>query len=796
LHTFLKMNPTLHGYEYVKKTFEKLGYEHITLKEESFTQDMQYEDALRMLNVLLPFARENGVEFGAKLSNTLAVVNDKGLLPTDEMYMSGRALYPLTINLAKKLTYEFNGELKISYAGGANWFNVEELFEIGIRPITIATDLLKPGGYYRLNQMAIKLEDLMKRSIPQKIDLVKLDKLADNAIFGKRYHREARSHLPMKINKNLEMLKCFTAPCVETCPIHQDVPEYIRLIGEKRYLEAFELILSKNPLPHITGYICDHQCMYKCVRIDYEEPVLIRELKRVAAETGFTEYSKKLSPAVSPNGIKIAVIGAGPAGLASACFLARDGFDVTVFEKTPKIGGTVVHTIPRFRLPQKAIERDVELIKKMGVKFQLNSNENINISDLKSKGFKYINLAIGASRSRMLKLEGDTDSILGAIKFLQNWNKDPKALNPGRNIAVIGGGNSAMDGARAARKTPGVEKVYIIYRRTIKEMPADREELENALKDGVIFKELLNPVALNNGILKCQQMKLGEPDASGRKRPVPIQGKFTEMEIDTVLSAIGEIVDYDLLSRNGIEIDKKGNICVNECNETSVENVFISGDARRGPSTVVESIADAQSVADGILAKENIDRERVEPENCKFDYATRIKDIRAKKGVIVPTVEMLSNDEETAAETRRCLECNFICNKCVEVCPNRANIAIKVAGFQDENQILHLDGFCNECGNCETFCPYNGAPYKDKFTLFWNEADMEENSNNGFLLLSEKNNITFKLRLDQQFYLLNMNSEGELTSLETEYQIKCKQSFEAILDVIWTTYKKYRYVFR
>jgi putative selenate reductase len=796
LHTFLKMNPTLHGYEYVKKTFEKLGYEHITLKEESFTKDMQYEDALRMLNVLLPFARENGVEFGAKLSNTLAVVNDKGLLPTDEMYMSGRALYPLTINLAKKLTYEFNGELKISYAGGANWFNVEELFEIGIRPITIATDLLKPGGYYRLNQMAIKLEDLMKRSIPQKIDLVKLDKLADNAIFGKRYHREARSHLPMKINKKLEMIDCYIAPCVEACPINQDVPEYIRLIGEKRYLEAFELILSKNPLPHITGYICDHQCMYKCVRIDYEEPVLIRELKRVAAETGFTEYSKKLSPAVSPNGIKIAVIGAGPAGLASACFLARDGFDVTVFEKTNKIGGTVVHTIPRFRLPQKAIEQDIELIKKMGVKFQLNSNENINISDLKSKGFKYINLAIGASRSRMLKLEGDTDSILGAIKFLQNWNKDPEALNPGRNIAVIGGGNSAMDGARAARKTPGVENVYIIYRRTIKEMPADKEELENALKDGVIFKELLNPVALNNGILKCQQMKLGEPDASGRKRPVPIQGKFTEIKIDTVLSAIGEIVDYDLLSRNGIEIDKKGNICVNECNETSVENVFISGDALRGPSTVVESIADAQSVADGIRAKENIVPDSIDASDYQFDYEKRQADIRNKKGIIKPTVEILKTIREIAEETTRCLECNFICNKCVEVCPNRANLAIRVPGFDNISQIIHLDGLCNECGNCETFCPYNGAPYKDKLTLFWSDEDMEANRNNGFLLLGEGEEIMFKFRLDEKIYYLVFNKSGKLFNCKSKFEIIDEEIFDNLLAIIWTTFTKYRYVFR
>lgn len=795
LHTFLKMNPTLHGYEYVKNAFAKLGYDHITLKEESFTHDMQWEPAVKMLDVLIPFAKEQGVEFGAKLSNTLSVVNDKGMLPTDEMYMSGRALFPLTINLAKKLSHQYNGELPISYAGGANYFNAKELYEIGIRPITIATDVLKPGGYTKFTQLAYMLDEIMKQPVKDKIELSLLDDLAEDALEGSVYKMETKSQVPMYLDKKLEMMKCFTAPCVETCPINQDVPEYIRLIGEERYLEAFELIISKNPLPHITGFICDHQCMFKCVRNDYEEPVLIRELKRVAAEKGFSQYMKNLKLDVKPNNVKVAVIGAGPAGLASTYFLARQGFDVTIFDMTDKPGGTVIHTIPGFRIPGWAIDNDIELIKSMGVKFEFNTDDKIDVAELKSKGFKYVNLAIGAWKSRTLPLEGDTSKVYGAIKFLQDWNKDNSAIDLGKNVAVVGGGNSAMDGARAAKKTPGVENVYIIYRRTIKEMPADREELDHAVKDGVIFKELINPVSFNDGVLKCQVMELGEPDTSGRRRPVPVEGKFVEMPIDSVLSAIGELVDYDTLKANNIAIDEKGNIKVNEFKETSVENVFISGDAYRGPSTVVESIADGQSVANGILAKEDLDLDRVEPEDYKFDYETRNKEIRAKKGIVKPTVETLKTDEEIALETQRCLECNFICNKCVEVCPNRANIAVKVHGFKDENQILHLDGLCNECGNCETFCPYDGAPYKDKFTLFWNEEDMKVNPNNGFLLISETDNVKFKLRLDEQIYILNMNKEGKLVNLETEHQIKCKQSFDAILNVIWTTYKEHNYLF-
>jgi putative selenate reductase len=559
------------------------------------------------------------------------------------------------------------------------------------------------------------------------------------------------------------------------------------LIGEKRYLEALELIVSKNPLPFITGFICDHKCMLKCVRNDYEEPVLIRELKRVAAENGYDDFLKNLKINNELNGIKVAIIGAGSAGLASAYFLAREGFEVTIFDKTDRPGGTVMHTIPGFRIPSWAIDNDIALIKRMGVKFQMNANADFDLEKLKADGFKYINLAIGAWKSRMLPMEGDTSKVYGAIKFLQDWNKDKNALDLGKNVAVVGGGNSAMDSARAAKRTPGVNNVYIIYRRTIKEMPADREELDNAIKDGIIFKELINPVSLNNDILKCQVMELGEPDESGRKRPLPVEGKFVELEIDTVLSAIGEMVDYDILKKNGIKIDERKNIVVNEFGETSIKNVFIGGDALRGPSTVVEAIADGQKITNSILEKEGIDPKRVEPENYKFDNKIRKQDIRNKKGIINPTVEVLSTNEEISAETNRCLECNFICNKCVEVCPNRANIAIKVPGFKNVNQILHLDGLCNECGNCETFCPYDGAPYKDKFTLFWKEEDMAVNKNNGFLVTDNK----IKLRYNSNLYDLLINDE-KITFSDSESDIP--EEMQNMVDIIYAVLRNYSYL--
>lgn len=790
MHTFVKLNPTLHGYEYVRDVFADLGYDHITLKEDTFTHDMQYPDAVKMLHTLSGFAQEHGVDFGVKLSNTLAVVNDKGALPTDEMYMSGRALYPLTINLARKLSEEFNGQLPISYSGGANYFNIDEIFGTGIRPITMATELLKPGGYARQKQLAHLLEEGLKSLPPETVSVEKLRLVAEDAFANARYKKEAKPDAPMKIDQKLGLLDCFVAPCTVACPIHQDVPEYIRLIGEERYFEAYQLIVAKNALPFMTGFICEHGCELKCVRNDYEDAVRIRDLKRIADEKGFEEFMEKLADGKPENGIRAAVVGAGPAGLSSAYFLAREGFNVTVFDKTDKPGGMVMHGIPGFRIPEWAIENDLTLVKKMGMSFELECDPQIDVQELKEDGFKYIHLAIGAWKSRMLKVEGDQDKVLGGIKFLQEFKRNPQDIQLGKNVAVIGAGNSAMDSARAAKRVPGVENVIIIYRRTQKQMPAEREELELALGDDIAFRELLNPVSLKDGILTCQQMKLGEVDASGRRRPVPVEGQFVEFEIDTVLSAIGELADYDLLKANGIDIDERGNIQVNQFNETSVENVYIGGDAYRGPASIVEAIADAQAVADGIFAKEGIVPQTVSPGDYSFNQEQRLEDIAAKKAVIHPIVPADEFDTDFATETNRCLECNLVCNKCVEVCPNGANVAIKVdaPGLRDVNQILHIEGLCNECGNCSVFCPYDGDPYKDKFTLFWKLEDFENIANEGFIFLTES---TLKMKYAGDVYDLVLE-DGQVKPQDSALDINSE--VQHLLEVIRTVKQRYPYM--
>ena len=809
VHTYVKLNPTLLGYDYVHDVFDKQGFDHIEFKHESFEHDMKYDDAVKMIKSLKAYGAENGVQFGIKLTNTFAVINDGRRLPTGEMYMSGRALYPLTVNLCNKLAHEFDGDLAISYSGGATYFNIADLFTSGIKPITLATDLLKPGGYSRLHQLSTILQSPMAENPSRKVDLEKLSKVAAEATTDERYHKEAKPDAPMKIDQKLPLLDCFVAPCVVACPVHQDVPEYIQLIAEERFADAYELIISSNAMPFVTGYICESACELKCVRNDYEDSVRIRDLKRIASEKGFDEVMSRISPktphrpSTGSRTTKVAVIGAGPAGLSSAYFLGREGFDVTVFDKGSRIGGMVAQGITDYRVPDEAIENDIELVKKMGAKFELNCDPTIDVEKLKADGFDYIHLAIGAWKSRNLPMEGDTDKVIGAIKFLRefvdtatkregnshDYTVKLPTMDLGKNVAVVGAGNSAMDAARAALRVEGVQSVNIIYRRSYKEMPATREEYIETTHDGAVFHELVNPVSLHDGILKCQQMKLGEKDDSGRRRPIPVEGEFVNFEIDTVITAIGELVEYELLESNGLVADKWGDIPVNKYHETEVENVYLGGDAYRGPSSIIEAIADGRAVAEGIIQKENVEKAPLKTANEYEFESDRLDKIYERKAVINPQLASTEFDAGFAESANRCLSCNVVCNKCTEVCPNIANVPIKVEGLTDVNQILHLEGLCNECGNCEVFCPYDSDPAKDKFTLFWRVSEFEKYTKQEGYVYTGKN--TLKMRYAGDIYDLVLEN-GEVNFSDSTIQLNAEML--GLLKMISTVETDYPYL--
>ena len=747
LHTFVKCNPTILGYKTARSILDSMGYDYIVFDEHHFNEDLQWEDAVPMFERLQKLADKQDLEFGLKLSNTFPVDTTRGELPNEEMYMSGRSLFPLTIEMCNRISRQFGGKMRISFAGGADYFNCDKLFAAGIWPITVATTILKPGGYNRLHQMVEKVEDMPYRAFSGN-DPAAISDLAASALHD-FHHLKAIKPLPSrKKDEQVPLLDCFTAPCKGGCPIEQDIPEYLELCRKGLYGPALKLITEKNALPFITGTICAHRCQGKCSRNFYEESVHIRETKLLAAEKGYNTLMASLRMPEPVEDKKVAIVGGGPTGIAAAYFLGREGVPTTIFERERKLGGVPRYVIPAFRISDEAIDKDVALMEKMGVEVKLNT-EAPSVAELKAQGYTHIFFAVGAWKAGRLDIPGNVVPVIG-------WLRDMKAgkdVSLG-HVAVVGGGNTAMDAARAALRA-GAKSSTLVYRRTKKYMPADAEELEMAIADGVEFLELVAPVEQKDGKLICEKMKLGDPDDKGRRKPVPT-GEMVEIPCDTVVSAVGEKVESEVFTRNGITVDEKGIPAF----KTNLEGVYAGGDAMRGPATVVEGIADAQYFANAVIGEAH-----------KFAIpakavATREEAV-AKKGVLC---------ESAKCEGDRCLTCNVVCQVCADVCPNRANVVIELP--DGRQQILHVDRMCNECGNCAVFCPYDSAPYREKFTLFLTREGFDESVNNqGFLPLGGKKVL---VRLDSKVFEADLDAKNDLP---------------ADIEVfIWTVLTKYAYL--
>jgi putative selenate reductase len=815
LNTYVKLNPTLLGKEKVLHILKTCGYDYIEVGDETFSHDLQYADAVSLIRNLGSFAQRRGKCFGVKLSNTLAIRNPGDVLPGDERYMSGRPLFPITIHLAAKLAEEFDGRITISFSAGASRHNIRDILDTNIFPVTMTTDILKPGGYLRFSQIAGELEKHPRHRAKNRVNVKKLKQLAQRSMENEAFLKKTGKPHSIKLESELGLFDCITAPCVDGCPIHQDIPEYIDLINRKDYTEALLTILKKNPLPNITGYICDHNCVLKCVRWDYDNPISIRELKRIAARKGrkdlvFSRIAEEVR--AKQGGKRVGIIGGGPAGMAAGYFLAREGFAVTLFESRKNTGGTVRASIPRFRLPDRVIDDDLSILRALGVVLKTGCTESYSIDDLKQEGYDYLILTTGSAVPKALNIgdQGVTQGYYRGMEFLERI-KSGEELFVGKKVLIIGGGNSAVDAARAALRY-GPEFVWIIYRRDLANMPADREEIDACREEGIEIKQLLGPKELivKNGHirgLRCTPMKLGDPDGSGRPRPVPLNNGDLSLSADTVIAAVGEALERETLSRNMVALTSGGTVQVNpQTGETNIPGVYAGGDCVRGPATVVEAIADAKKITCTILEKEGLTMPgHLTDTFYQKEKTSATQRQEAKHGVIerfdpveklplarrnnFDTVIRTLRENNALRESHRCLQCSRICNKCVETCPNRANIGIMFSpvptsapllkpiplnsdelpgvGVPGQDfvveqtiQILHIDDFCNDCGNCETFCPHQGKPYRDKPTLFSGKESFLQSENSGFYLASKwgGHQHRFVCRVGKQLFDMEMDT--------------------------------------
>ena len=403
---FVKLNPTLLGFDEARAILDETGWKAIEIRRDNFERDLQFPDALRLIASLAAKAKARDRSFGIKLSNTLANENHGPSLPGGERYMSGRALFALTVRLAADLAAALPAwESRFSYCGGAWAANSGKLIAAGLGPVTIATDILKPGGYLRLLPAARAAVAALPAS-PGRPDAAALARLADFALAAPEYRfgwKSGKAAIP----RSLPLYDCFAAPCIEACPVGQKVPEYIRLGAEGSAKAALACILEDNPLPFVTGTLCDHACQEACCCNDYEGPVEIRAVKLACAKAASLPVAA--APRGSPFPGKVAVIGAGPAGLACAHYLALAGAPVAVFDEAESSGGIPANVIPRFRLPLADLAADTERIRALGAEFRLGAESRLgdrsggrieSLASLEAEGFTSFFVCTGAPAAR------------------------------------------------------------------------------------------------------------------------------------------------------------------------------------------------------------------------------------------------------------------------------------------------------------------------------------------------------------------------------------------------------------
>jgi NADPH-dependent glutamate synthase beta subunit-like oxidoreductase len=543
-----------------------------------------------------------------------------------------------------------------------------------------------------------------------------------------------------------ECVKLAPAPCQMTCPAGLDIPTYVTLIGLGRDAEAIDVIRKDCPFPWVCGLVCTRPCEFMCVRGRIDTSIAIKNLKGFAAERAMSEGSYR-NPSKEPaKGRKVCVIGAGPGGLSAAYYLALKGYGVRVIEQHAVAGGMLLLGSPRYRLPREIIDREVEMLRNLGVEFGFGTRfgKDITLDQLKSEGFEAFFFAIGAHLSFQLNIPGEEDfpQVTDAIDFLRRVALGDRQL-PGKKAIVIGGGNVAIDAARTCLRL-GCESVMLAYRRTRAEMPADEEEIEQAEEEGVRFEFLNIPIEIVGSQgrlegLKCLRAKLVTLKGQDRKFPKAIDGSDFVIKADAVIPAIGQQVDVaSLESVAGLDWTRRKTIQINTVTtESSVAGIFAAGDAATGPATVIEAIGGGKRAAESIhrylsgipqSKMPSVPSRRGRIEWLEVPAATKMTLKRPdmpllnidRRRTTFQQVELGYSENMAREEARRCLRCDIClrCGKCVEICRDKMDVDALQMGYFDFDHPVATDYRVTEercilCGACATNCPTGAMKMDD-----------------------------------------------------------------------------------